>query len=109
MARLSKAIYKHMKLYIKEFYKPAKRYFLCKEHHITLYEPYYVLYDLKNKCYLGLASGGFKGLNFKPLAKKIPYYYNEDEIKTPAFIELGIIPHDDTVYPSLYCQEKFGK
>lgn len=103
-----------MKLYIKEFYKPAERYFLCKEYHYSIlsrsYKSLYVLYDLKNKCYLRLISwSGFKsGFVFKPTNSIIPYYYTEDDI--PTFTRLGVIPYnEDTIYPALYCQERFGK
>ena len=96
-----------MKLYIKEFYKTQKRYFLCKEHHATAYEPFYVLYDIKEKCYLKSIFGNF----FTPVKNHmLPWYYSENEIKiSAAFRELGIVPDDKTtIYPALYCQERFG-
>ena len=102
-----------MKLYIKEFYKSAERYFLCKENHITLYKPYYVLCDLKNKCYLRPVSvfspDLIQSLSFIPIVKNVPFYYAKIDLELSAFVELGIIPHDDTVYPPLYCQNRFGK
>ena len=91
-----------MKLYIKEFYKSAERYFLCKENHITLYKPYYVLYDLKEKKYLTPPSV----YAWVSLSSLIPcnhfWYYGKEEIHR--FLEHGqVVANLKDVFPSGYC------